>query len=296
MTRTILVILVGSIWSSAQAAETRAPQCVVIGVRGEWESFAVERGEDRLAPVAYQILYEGDRVVVGDPQGEIVLRCGSRDVRVRASDADFVVEKIGSPPTVSENLLRWMSGFLAEWSAEAAASDATVVVVRGRKEEHWPLEVPLLTARAAFVASGRSWIALGWRGGGAPYEIRLYDPERRIVVARADSLPDAHAMLALREPLPAGSFEFEIIDRAGRYVRAPLEVVPPARLPSLPDALGGSPDDVSRTTSAAWIASTAEGIFALEAYQLAAQLAEEHAPARQLVQALRMGRTPPRPP
>jgi len=294
----VLVCVLTLIAMRTTAADERRPACILIGAYGDRRALAVERGKEPLEPLAYLVLFEGDRLRVEEPGGKLVARCGDRDMVVTRDRSGWVVEWSGAAPRVRDNLLAWAREFLAGSSEEESEVTVTSVAVRSEEEEEWPLEIPLLTNRSAFLIGGRSELSVGWRGGRRPYAVRLYDADRRVVVSHAADILGAHVRLTADRPLSPGTYDVEVVDATGRYARGGLDVVEPSKVPRPPQSFASleTEDPVARTLRAAWMASAAEGIFALEAYQQASELAFTHQPARQLVNALRLGRVPTLPP
>lgn len=294
--RLILGLLLGIAATSRASAEARVA-CIVLEVQDRSSTVHIERGGDRVAPAPYLLLWEQDRVFVTDPRSQLVARCGARDLTISSQESPLEIRFLGAPPSIPENLRRWVMDFLTGSSEVAdARSTATSLSVRG-EEDSWPLEVPILTSRSTKVGAGRKSLAIGWRGGARPYAVRLYDDKRRLLLAEARALAEPLAQLELAREIVPGSYELEVTDASGRYVRGEFDAVARENVPNAsrvaPDAKASDP--IATTLRAAWVASDSDGIYALEGYQMAASIAASHQPAALLLRLLRMGHHP-RPP
>ena len=281
---------------SLAAAEPRVA-CILTGAEGPAGALAVMRDGERLQPLAYLSLREGDELVVDAPDARLVARCGGGEVSVTRATSPRRVRFEGNPTTVTDNLRAWVVDFLSGVDVAAEPPGTASVAVRGDEEARL-LDIPLLTSRSAMVGAGRRELAVGWWGGRGPFRVRLYDPDRRLVVAEASGVTQRSTVLSFENALGRGSYAVEVVDATGRYARGDLEAVEPAALPRVPKALQdvAAEGAIGATVHSAWIASADGGVFALEAYQDLARLAPAHQPAAMLQRELRFGSVPPPPP
>jgi hypothetical protein len=292
----LLALAAAAAPDSLAAAESRVA-CILTGAEGPAGGLAVMRDGQRLQPLAYLSLREGDELIVDAPDARLVARCGAGEVSVTRGTSPHRVRFDGNPTTVADNLRAWLVDFLSGVDVAAEPPGKTSVVVRGDEEARL-LDIPLLTTRSAMVGAGRRELAVGWWGGRGPFRVRLYDPDRRLMLAEASGVTARSTVVSFDDALAPGSYSVEIVDASGRYARGDLEAVEPAAIPRIPKALRDAAAEgaIGATVNSAWIASANGGVFALEAYQDLARLASTHQPAAMLQRELRFGSVPPPPP
>lgn len=282
--------------AGAAAAGAGGPRhaCNVEDVQGT--GVTVLRDQAPPAPLLpYSPLFEGDRLVLANDRSRVTVLCGGERRVLSRGMSPWSVPTALSPPGRAANVMAWLSDFFG--TAERHGESVASLRVRGDEE---PLSLPLLAGADGAFAAGRRALSLAWSGGEPPFSVRVYRAaDDRTVLAAKDI--EARRVRLTGEPVAAGPYELEVRDARGKVAGARLRALAPAELPQMPQippafAAAGPDDRVGRTLEAGWLAGEAGGRLAFEAYQRAGEIAEEHAPARALRDALEQGLRPDSPP
>ena len=154
-----------------------------------------------------------------------------------------------------------------------------------------PLSIPLLDA-LPWLSAGPRRLELAWRGGKAPYTVRLVELDRRREAGRLERLADTSAFFPSTELVP-GEWMIELIDAERQVMQRTFKVAPAAEVPRPPAASLEGWSGAARTiVIAVWLAEQENGRWAWEAYQLLRGLAATDETAARVRRELAAGRIP----
>lgn len=277
-----------------EAGAGDAPAGWIEHFAGPSAEYLLTRGGQPLAVYPLMQVYPGDLISVRYPGGHLRLHLGETDtLDLDQAHSPSAVPAGGRVPSVGGNLMHWADRLFAGMS-EAQAR--TVPLADRGDEAAWPDNpVSGLLGPGTRLAEGTRPLALAWRGGQAPYRVR--------VAPAGHEAPPVVDLTGLAEPrcetpeitLTPGNWVLSITDDAGRTLAAGVAVVPTGEVARLdPAALPpGLPDSAARTLAAAWLASQGDGRgWRLEAYRQVADLGDD-APAVWLRRALVAGESLP---
>lgn len=259
------------------------------------EYLLTRRGQPLAVYPLMQIL-PGDLIRVRYPGGRLSLHLGETDtLDLDQAHSPYAVPAGGRVPSLGGNLMRWADRLFAGMPE----AQARTVPLAGRGDEAaWPdSPVSGLLGPDTRLAEGSHPLALAWRGGQAPYRVRL--------APAGDEAPPVVDLTGLTEPrceapditLTPGDWVLSITDDAGRTLATGIAVVPAVEVPWLDPAElpPGLPDSTAQTLTAAWLAGQGDGrTWRLEAYRQVADLGDDAA-ADWLRRALQAGEPLPRP-
>lgn len=257
----------------------------------------IHRGNGDSVPVALLLpVYGGDslaiapgsRVRIKTHGGAPVWACGAR-----AGRGDCLPSRVPAEPprrgggTVSaafEALGRPLLDLFrrGRWERQVGA------YIRGDGD---PLSIPLLDA-LPWLSTGPRRLELVWRGGKAPYTVRLVELDRRREAGRLERLADSSAVFPSIELAP-GEWMIELIDAERQVIQRTFKVAPAAEIPRPPASSLEGWNGTSRTiVIAVWLAEQDNGRWAWEAYQSLGTLAGTDETAARVRRELAAGRIP----
>lgn len=242
-------------------------------------------------------VWKGDKIIVPAPAGWMKLRFGTNQrITIEYADSPYTVPKPQEGPGYWSNLVSHLSGKIVKaftsFATRHDVREATSLTTRGSEDEDGlPLTAGILRHDNMQIASGTRQFSLSWQGGTRPFSIRIFkDGELKPVLAR-DGLDDRSLSVA-GVAFPRGSYKVEVKDRLQRQT-AGFIAVDQARVPSPSSSeVNALPPEVARTLVATWRAAQDDGVWALESFLEAAELAETFPPARTLRDGLAAGDLP----
>lgn len=233
----------------------------VIDFKGPPSGYTIERGDARVPLEKLMILQGGDNVIVNDAAGEITLVDQANTHHIlSASDSPFSVPKSEPSPGLLSNVREWVSSW---WSTRGNQSTTTTAAVsKGGLD---PVFVGNTNDMAMLLAGDRR-LHVSWRGGIAPFDLRLTTATGEVIVGLSD-LDDFAAELPEVSLLPGGYLLK--VSGGGPPDTHALSVVHKDRLPDTAQQILALdiPDEI-RFGYLAWFLST-EDSWRFEALQLA---------------------------
>jgi hypothetical protein len=144
-----------------------------------------------------------------------------------------------------------LDGTAASRGGEGCGHDGTAVP---------PIAVPLLVPGASLVAGTRD-LPLAWRGGCAPFDVRVL--AGRVTLARRDAIDGSRVRLDGVSFAP-GRYTITITDVAHRRFEGTLEAV--AAAPAIPVDLASDTSRLGVVAQAVWLAQQDQGRWKLESF------------------------------
>jgi hypothetical protein len=244
---------------------------------GPASDYEVIRGSETLAARYLMPLLAGDRVLVRRADGLIRIRLGEMQTFVlNQAKSPYEVRSVASSPTVVSNFMRWASEWFTELHSEP--SPAPVISPIGRGESTTGPASGLLFAETVALGDGVRPLSLAWRGGTAPFRVRLMPSadtgailvDETGILERTYRTPEVHLKPGQYLLEISDSLENKRVSTLENKLVSTLDVVEADEVPradpsSMPADLA---DEVRRTVSAAWLATQKGGWrWRLEAYQ-----------------------------
>jgi hypothetical protein len=231
-TRYGLLICAG-IFFAVPGAARAGPRCAVIdatsivGFAGKASGYALTRNGRPVPVLVFSPLRSGDRLKVSSPSGRLGIQLPDRKTRIlRARDGEICIRR-AAPATYLSRLVQSIGRALSFRQNELLGT----LVGRGGATE--PPEVvggplrltdPALLQRRARIAGGQRQLAFAWRGGTAPFHLRITDPRGSLVLDEPGL--DGHVLLkqaSLR--LAPGAYELRLTDAKNISVSAGFTAV-----------------------------------------------------------------------
>ncbi len=286
MTAIVLSLLGSYVFAAnTDSAVTAGDTPTVVGYV-EWlvppsSNYAVVRGNETSGVKLLSQLFDGDKLVVRDPDAQIRLRMSSGDtVVVMASQSPFTVAARGTENTRFSNLVATMQDALTWWFD----SPQYEVNLMPRNEAH-RLSVPLLANTSPKVIAGNRRFALAWQGGTPPYVLMLRNVDSDEVLAKVEGLTEPAAVLG-EQALKKGRYEVTVTDdsETGVAVRHRFRAVSMDSVPLAPanEGLSELPPPVRITAEAYWLAQQDGGAWRLESFMRLSAISDTFPPARLL--------------
>jgi hypothetical protein len=277
----------------------QGPYTKEVGLIREYSSqkdVSLLRAGKALNPAILETLLENDELILREAPSRVVLQLfddemvtvchpDNRDQACQVREKYYRVH--GHPgPTLTEHVRSWMSGWLTGGHESLREVDASVR--SGEKE--LTLQIPLLARPDARAAAGHKQFHLAWLGGRPPYAVHLRclgDETRALDL----SLPSPR--LAADVALQPGNYTVEI-SAAGESVKGRFRVVPAEEVPQVPESVLGldAGKELRNLFEVMWIASQEDGLWVLEAYQLASEHLQNDPTGALLLEMLERGRKP----
>lgn len=245
------------------------------------------------------LLFVGDVVIIPDTNHRLFVRLGPHERQlIEFTDSPFTVEMPKEGPGYWQNLVmalpKKILAVFANLYDRHEAREAASLTSRGSAcdQDGLPLNAGLFRHHGMKVAAQMRPFSLKWCGGTPPYSVRLFkDGELKPLIA-LDEVRERQAFVD-RVPFTVGTYRVELKDAVQRQA-AEFQAVDRARLP-LPAAGSGLeplPADMSGVLLATWRAGLDDGVWALESFLAAAELAQSYPPALALRDALAAGDLP----
>lgn len=284
--RRILALAAGLFLSLAPVTGLAAPMAagIVADLEGPAKAVQVIHGQDSFSPQVGFLLYAGDRVAVASPGARVHVSLfdGRPPLAIDKDNAGVqgVITAGNPPPTVMDNLLRWLVRRLPRQEGTTPCitrGDSRLVLASTEGGE------PQLIA-----AGKRDWI-VAWRGGQGPYAVRLVRQEagKDAVVAQRADLRESQTIFTAVDVLP-GRYRLEVTC-AGKKAGVDLMVVPPSQRPGMPGEIAdlGYPEGFKGLLYIAWLHSRPAWRF--EALQQAARASRNDPEAAKVLRAMEAG-------
>ncbi len=175
----------------------------VIDFRGPPTGYAIERGHAEVPLEKLMLLHGGDVVIVNDSAGEITLvdQANTRHV-LSADESPFSVPESEPSPGLLSNVRAWVESW---WNTRGNQSTTTTTAVsKGGLD---PVFVGN-TNHMAKLLSGDRRLQVSWRGGIAPFDLRLASATGE-TLAELSSLNESAAALPEVSLLP-GRYSLQV--------------------------------------------------------------------------------------
>ena len=196
---------------------------------GSSAGYRVLRNDDAIAVVQLMLLQTGDRVVVDDPAGRIVVVDDRNVVHdITAATSPFVVPEYGDPPGLLTNLRDWISSW---WETRGEQSTTTMAAVSKAGLEP---ELSAASAGPNFLRAGPRDLHVSWAGGIGPFSVELIDGSGSPIASRSGI--DGRSTVLPGLDLRPGGYRLAVAAGGAHHV-ADIVVVGDSELPETGRAL-----------------------------------------------------------
>jgi hypothetical protein len=291
-------MILSILFCSSLAIHAKSPTIVgwIDNFNGEPNDYSLTRGELPLPVEFYVPLHSGDIIRVRDAQHHIILKIGDTTrVKVTQKNSPYTVEPVGKVPSTLDHLLTWVGEWVTIWYRDE--QEVAKRISAGSKGKADDSDVPpylkLLTLskrpnQTMQVTRGIKPLYFAWAGGTPPYHLEITRNQKTLVYL--SGIPARRAHTQQLWLFKRGDYRVIVRDaKQQKSVEYIFTIVD--NKPSYPPALMHTkmPKWTQLTLQAAWLAAQDRGIWAFEAYQLVAPIAQYYQPARVLRYALEKG-------
>jgi hypothetical protein len=261
---------------------------------GEPNNYSLIRGSQPLPVEFFTPLQNGDKVRALHAQHRIILKFGDKTrVEVTQKNSPYTVKPIGNVPSKFDHLLTWVGEWITIWYRKEKEVEKRISSsIKGDASNEVPPDIKLLTVpkrsdQKMQVTSGRKPLYLAWAGGTPPYHLEIKRHKKTLVYLKGLSTWRIHTLKCLS--LQHGDYRVILRDAKQKPLEYTFTVV--ANKPPYPPELQNAnlPELTRLTLQAAWLAAQERGIWAFEAYQSVAPIAQYYQPARILRDTLEKG-------
>jgi hypothetical protein len=268
------------------ASATQPPQVGYIdNFDGAFTDYAIKRGDQTIPMAVYAPLYPGDFIHISENHTIDIRQCN--EVRtITHQDSPYPVQsKQCNVIGLTDNIWLAIKDFV-KYIVTIVPNPPYHVHTKSETES---LTIPLLESTFFTIPTlkaGKRALALQWFGGQSPYQIQITTADKKVLWQTETK---AQSVTTEQIDLQAGQTYWLIIT-AANYTKHPteLEFEVVTKLPDYPAPLQEQalPENMRRTLQAAWLVKQNSIKWSFEAYQQAADLAENYGPARELQKAL----------
>ena len=271
------------------SVQARQPVGYVEHLGAQSKAFRLVRNGEELDVAVMTPLHTGDQIEIvperckqDDPCTITFELCNQQHVQVTVDHSPYTIAEDFECeyPSALEKFLTWAATPFKRSHKQSRQLHHLGTTMGGSDA---PLSLPLLSEGKARVTAGERTFSLAWRGGEAPYQIRLYREGSDTPIFEQKDIQEnrlkQEGML-----FTEGSYRVEVQDAEHEPIIATFQVVPATELPQLPAEFGEPlqqstlENNAKNTLFALWLTEEHEG-WEFEAYQLVAPLAEDYYPA-----------------
>jgi len=244
-----------------------------------------------LAPAPVKIVRQGKEIVYSEAEGlkacdKIRLVDSRSVVRITLSNAQRLILDESTPEVVVPcDSLALAAAAVRLLQAIIGDADARRVAATTRTAMY--LEMPILVADKAVIASGNRSLYVAWRGGVAPFSVEILRQGGKEILVSQRNIA-GHAVRLPQSVLATGQYTLVVEDAAGQGVREKeLHVVAARDLPPMPKTLVDArlPENDRALFYADVLVGSGDGRFTLEALQKAAAISPQTPAAREWLKA-----------
>jgi hypothetical protein len=240
-----------------------------------------------LLPIKFLMpLYVGDQVTVLQNDVNLKIGMGERTHKIIwKKDGPFVIEPIGKPPTIAENVMSWVGQWLTGLVFGEATSSVAMMTRSGKSH----IISPLLLNEKNWFEEGNRPFYFSWKGGAPPYTILIRTNEKPFFSREKIADPKIFEPFLDFQP---GLYEIVVSDTEGYHFQSSIYVKTRGNIPDMPQQLFRTEisDDLKMTLYLKWLCTHDNGAWALEAYQQVIPISHNYTPALILLKAMEDGR------
>lgn len=238
----------------------------------------------------FDVVQEGDQIQIKSPAAAVKIGTGEGSgFRIDFPQSPYVMKASGKPPSIPGNLMKWLSSHFQANEKGKSLDRLASLSTRDVESSQGELVAPYLAKRFA-MASGNRALYFSWKGGVAPFTVKLVNQDTGTAAFEEKKIPDRRIQTK-PTTLPEGLYRLDISDTQGAVYEDLIRVVAPQQLPPAPEdiRLTTLPDRTRRLVYIAWLAAQDNGKWIIEAMQQAAELADTYRPAGELLRTLESG-------
>ncbi|MDM8559087.1 hypothetical protein [Candidatus Parabeggiatoa sp. HSG14] len=276
-------------FNTTASAELVKRAAVVEAVNGgsSISVFYVLRGEEKLKVFPTRVLQDGDTLWITQSQNQFLKEKqnyvtltfgGGYSETVTYKKSPYLVKKRDTAPSIPENVIAETESWFSSLFKHYIESVAAIV----RKDEVFPLSLPLLTKHSAKMVVGEHKLHLAWQGGNSPYSVQVFQGKAKKAFLMEEMSYSKRAQFK-KQTLNAGHYRVVVDDAYGQTIEGKFQVVEslPLTLKQVEQEMKASTmsEPAKKTLFAAWLAQQEQGAWKFETYQRIAGIAKEYQPA-----------------
>ena len=280
------------IWSCFLPPIALAEELQVVGwlqeVDGDLGNITLIRGNTRVPVAFFMELHEGDKLIID--KSDTIIGVGLAEnnmVTITSNQSPYVMRRIGKPPSIARNLMKWAGNWITGLYKESERGDVVQLVTRAPT---LPIKAPVLMADPLYVIGTHAGLCVAWQGGSPPFTVTVKAGGDRAESFKEKGVQDRRTCISA-DLIAGKGYELTIQDVGGNLFETELVALAPDALPDEPLELKSSvlPDQSKATLYATWLLSRGKGQWILTAYQQVASVADDYLPARLVRDALERG-------
>ena len=233
----------------------------VIDFEGTASGYVLQRGGAEIPLEKLMVLHSGDVLIASGEAGTITIvdQANKRHI-LTAGDPPFVVPDSEPVPSLLSNIHAWVRSW---WDTRGDQTTRTTAAVS--KGDLDPVITGVVN-RESMLLAGTRRLCVAWRGGIAPFELRLVSASGKVLVELSDV--DRSPIRMSEVSLQPGVYSLQLSD-GGATDELTLSVVPEEHLPDTAREILAVdiPDDVRLSYLALFLST--EDAWCFEALQLA---------------------------
>lgn len=287
-----LVVCLLTFVLSLSPVQAKQPIGYVEKLDGPGSAFRLYRDGEKQLIAPMTDLYVGDRIEIfpekckkddtfNDTCTLTFNLCDQQRVHVESSQSPYIIPEdfVCQSSSWPVALLEWATKPFKKYHKQSRQTHQLGSTMSGSDVA---LSIPLLSKDNACLIAGERTFYFSWRGGEAPYQVRIYREGSPILEQKniQENRLKQEGML-----FTEGLYRVEVQDSEHEPITGTFQVVPTTELPKLPTEFGESlhqsalGDDAKNTLFALWLIEKQKGGWEFEAYQLVAPLAKDYYPA-----------------
>lgn len=231
----------------------------------------IQRGSERLAVTRFQMLQAGD-VLSATEGARIDIRLGesSKVLAVTAANSPYLIQRAGEVPGAWSKMLGWMRQLALHKVGKGKPEIDRVAIAASRtgNSNTEPLSIAKFSNPEYFLLAGQRDLHLAWRGGVAPFSVRITNKQTNALVGQQTGISTREAVLTSAS-LDPGTYLLRIAEAGGagrlmRIVVVERNAVPQANLIFGSELLAAPQRTLANAIS---LASEPNNAWLFEAYQ-----------------------------
>ena len=266
-------------WEPPQTTGQKILAGQIESIDGPVSSYVLEQ-QGKPVQVGFLVpVYVGDKIEIKKPNHILELFLGGHQrVRVTYKDSPYIVKNVGEVPTLQTNIVQAGINLTGEHESKCnpeTICDPVDAGIRGQTHGD-DLLMPLLEDNPSQMVAGKRSLYLRWFGGESPYQVTISENGQLLT---SKSVNDQWIKTQALSFEISKTYQITIQDAKEQNLTETFEGIATIDFPKELRDSGLSPES-RQTVWAMELASQEQGLWMLEAYQQASEIAEKHYPAR----------------
>jgi len=243
----------------------------VEAVTNQTGTAVIQRGSERLSVTRFQMLQAGDILsATEDARIDIRLGEGSKVLAVTTANSPYLIQRVGEVPGAWSKMLGWLREIALHKVGKGKPDVDRVAIAASRtgNTNTEPLSLAMFSNPEYFLLAGQRDLHLVWRGGVAPFSVRLTNKQTNALVGQQASVSARETTLT-SAALDPGTYLLRVADASGasrlmRIVVVERNAAPQTNLITGSELLAAPQHTLANAMS---LASEPNNAWLLEAYQ-----------------------------